>query len=98
MLPSAFQGGGVQGGGAQTHQWKNVADNLQNIGEPLQPAGEDRPSRTVTFQNSYDVLTRSTSTDEVSRGDPDLLISFWKDPQLEERKVLSAKLLRLPNN
>ena len=47
---------------------------------------EDLSSGTVIFQDSYDVLTPSTSRDDAPRGDPDQLIGYQKDPQLKERQ------------
>ena len=47
---------------------------------------EDCPTRTVTFQDSYDALTQSSSRDEPPRSEPSRLIGFQKDPQNQERQ------------
>ena len=49
-------------------------------------ARENRPTRTVMFQDSYDALNPSTSRDEAPRSEPICLLGFQKDPQLQERQ------------
>ena len=52
MLPSAFQGGGVQGVQANPIECNQVTQEQAN---------KARPTRKVTFQDSYEELTPSTS-------------------------------------
>ena len=75
MLPSTFQGGGVQ--------VNAIANNTIQNGKQTQ---ESRPARTVTFQDSYDVLTPSSSKHEPTRNEPSRLVGFQKDPKLQERQ------------
>ena len=75
MLPSAFQGGGVQ---------VSPTENKQTTAE--EQTRENRQSRTVTFQDSYEELTPSSSKSELPRNEPSRLRGFQKDPKLQERK------------
>ena len=50
-----------------------------------------RPTRTVTFQDSYDAFTQSTSSDGTTRSEPSRLVGFQKDPQLQERQHQQQK-------
>ena len=75
MLPSTFQGGGVQ-----------VSPTECNQTTTQEKAEESRPTRTVTFQDSLEELTPSTSNTKPSRNEPSKLIGFQKDPKLQERQ------------
>ena len=75
MLPSTFQGGGVQVSPIECNQ---VTTQEQ--------AKETRPTRKVTFQDSYEELTSSTSNTQPARNEPSRLIGFQKDPKLHERQ------------
>ena len=66
-------------------QLNAIADNN------IQSEEQVRPTRTVTFQDSYDALTQSTSRDEISRSEPGCLVGFQKDPQLQERQRQEQK-------
>ena len=68
-------------GGVQVNATANITS--RNEGQNYRRVD---PARTVTFQDSYDVLTPSTSRDEAPRYDPSSLIGFQKDPQLQERQ------------
>ena len=57
-----------------------IADNTMRTEEQV------RPTRTVTFQDSYDALTQSTSRNETPRSEPSRLVGFQKDPQLQGRQ------------
>ena len=57
----------------------------------IQGEEQVRPTRTVTFQGSYDALTQSTSRDEPSRSEPSRLVGFQKDPQLQECQLQQQK-------
>ena len=70
MLPSAFQGGGVQ---VSTTENEQTATNEQTR--------ENRQNRTITFKDSYEELTPSSSRSESNR-----LMGFQKDPKLQERQ------------
>ena len=70
ILPSAFQGGGVQ---VSTIENEQAATNEQTR--------ENRQNRTITFKDSYEELTPSSSRSESNR-----LIGFQKDPKLQERQ------------
>ena len=50
----------------------------------IQGEEQVRPARTVTFQDSNDALTQSTSRDETIKSEPSRLVGFQKDPQLQE--------------
>ena len=47
---------------------------------------ENRQSRTVTFQDSHEELTPSSSKSEPPRNEPNCLIGFQKDPKPQERQ------------
>ena len=74
MLPSAFQGGGVQANPIECNQVTQ------------EQANKTRPTRKVTFQDSYEELTPSTSNPQPARNEPSKLIGFQKDPKLYERQ------------
>ena len=75
MLPSTFQGGGVR---------VSPTENKQTTaGEQTR---ENHQSRTVTFQDSYEELTPSSSKSEPPRNEHSRLIGFQKDPKLQERQ------------
>ena len=75
MLPSTFQGGGVQ------------VDNTTSA-----TLSEEQPRRTVTFKDSYEELTQTSSRTEsqVSEppqvSEPASLVGFQMDPQFRERQ------------
>ena len=75
MTPSAFHGGGVQ---------VNAIANITI--QSKEHARKDRPTRTVTFQDSYDALTQSSSRDPTPKREPNCLVGFQKDLQLQERQ------------
>ena len=75
MLPSTFQGGGVQ---------VNTTANSPTTDE--EETREVRDTRTVTFQDSSDELTPSSSRSEPMRKEPSCLVGFQKDPKLQERQ------------
>ena len=75
MLPSAFQGGGVQVSPTENEQTTTEGQTREN-----------RQSRTVTFEDSYEELTPSSSRSEPPRNKPSRLIGFQKDPKLKERQ------------
>ena len=70
MLLSAFQGGGVQ---------VSTIENEQT--ETNEQTRESRQNRTITFKDSYEVFTPSSSRSESNR-----LIGFQKDPMMQERQ------------
>ena len=74
MLPSAFQGGGVQVG--------NTTSTTLSEEHPR----ESRPARTVTFKDSYEELTQTSSRTEPQVSEPVSLVGFQMDPQLRERQ------------
>ena len=74
MLPSAFQGGGVQVG--------NTTSTTLSEEQPR----ESRPARTVTFKDSYEELIQSSSRTEPQVSEPASLVGFQMDPQLRERQ------------
>ena len=89
MVASTFHGGGLQTSEAHDNQREEVSKNLLYANQPMQTTQDNRPSRMVTFQDSYDALTPSTSKDETFRGDPNHknhLIGFQALPQLQERQ------------
>ena len=47
---------------------------------------ESRQGRTVTFKDSYEELTPSSSRSEPPRNEPSRRIGFQKDPKLKERQ------------
>ena len=75
MLPSNFQGGGVQ---------VSPTGNEQNVTK--EQTREIRQSRTVTFKDSYEELTPSSSRSEPRENEHSGLIGFQKDPKLQERQ------------
>ena len=75
MLPSTFQGGGVQ-----------VSPTECNQTTTQEQAKESRPITTVTFQDSHEELTPSTFNTKPSQNEPSKLIGFQKDPKLQERQ------------
>ena len=75
MLPSAFQGGGVQVSPTENEQTTTEGQTREN-----------RQSRTVTFEDSYEELTPSSSRSEPPRNKHSRLIGFQKDPKLKERQ------------
>ena len=62
-----------------------LLDSSQNIAQHVQLTDENRPSRVVTLQYSYNVLTPSTSRDEAPGGDPNHIIGYQKAPLLQKR-------------
>ena len=74
MLPSAFQGEGVQVG--------NTTSTTLSEEQPR----ESRPARTVTFKDSYEELIQSSSRTEPQVSEPASLVGFQMDPQLRERQ------------
>ena len=75
MLPSAFQGGGVQVG--------NTTNTTLSEEQPR----ESRPARTVTFKDSYEELIQTSSRAEPPQvSEPASLVGFQMDPQLRERQ------------
>ena len=52
--------------------------------QSLQAAVDDQKARTVAFQDSYDSLTPSSSSDEGHRDDPQYLVGYQEDPHLKE--------------
>ena len=87
MLPSTFQGGGVQVSPIECNQ---VTTQEQ--------AEETRPTRKVTFQDSYEELTPSTSNTQPARNEPSRLIGFQKDPKLHGRQREEQREERKANN
>ena len=87
MLPSTFQGGGLQ-----------VSPTECNRTTTQEQAKESRPTRTVTFQDSHEELTHSTSNTKPSRNEPSKLICFQKDPKLQERQREEQREERKINN
>ena len=87
MLPSTFQGGGVQ-----------VSPNECNQVTTQEQAKETRPTRKVTFQDSDEELTPSTSNTQPARNEPSRLIGFQKDPKLHERQREEQREERKANN
>ena len=75
MLPSAFQGGGVQVSSTENEQTATDEQTREN-----------RQNRTVTFKYSYEELSPSSSRSEPTRSESSRLISFQKDPKLQERQ------------
>ena len=61
-------------------------------------AKESRPTRTVTFQNSHEELTSSTSNTKPSRNEPSKLVGFQKDPKLQKRQREEQREERKSNN
>ena len=49
---------------------------------------ENRQGRTVTFKDSYEELTPSSSRSEPPRNEPSRLIGFQKGPKLKERQKI----------
>ena len=86
MLPSAFQGGGVQ------------ASPIECNRVTQEQANETRPTRKVTFQDSYEELTPSTSNPQPARNEPSRLIGFQKDPKLHERQKEEQREERKASN
>ena len=82
MLHSAFQGGGVQGVQANPIECNQVTQ---------EEANNTRPTRKVTFQDSYEELTLSTSNPQPAKSEPSKLIGFQKDPKLHERQKEEQK-------
>ena len=62
-----------------------VADNTMQSEEQV------RSTRTVTFQDSYDALTQSTSRNESPSSEPRRIVGFQKDPQLQKRQLEQQK-------
>ena len=87
MLPSTFQGGGVQ-----------VSPTECNQTATQEQAKESRPTRTVTFPDSLEEMTPSTSNTKPSRNEPSKLIGFQKDPKLQERQREEQREERKINN
>ena len=77
MLPPTFQGGVVQVSAAANHPI-TITNEEQTR--------DNRQARTVTFQDSYDELTPSSSRSETPRNEPSRLVGFQKDPKLKERQ------------
>ena len=75
MLPSTFQGGGAQ-----------VSSTANNPTTNEEQIREVRDTRTVTFQDSYDELTPSSSRSLPMRNEPSRLVGFQKDQKLQERQ------------
>ena len=75
MLPSAFQGGGVQVSPTENEQTTTEGQTREN-----------RQGRTVSFKDSYEESTPSSSRSEPPRNEPSRLIGFQKDPKLKERQ------------
>ena len=75
MLPSTFQGGGAQ-----------VSTTANNPTAAKEQIREVRDTRTVTFQDSCDELTPSSSRSEPPKIEPSRLVGFQKDPKLQERQ------------
>ena len=86
MLPSAFQGGRVQ------------ASPIECNRVTQEQANETRPTRKVTFQDSYEELTPSTSNPQPARNEPSRLIGFQKDPKLHERQKEEQREERKASN
>ena len=59
---------------------------MLNANQQVPLMKENQTNRTVTVQDLYDVLTPFTSRDETFRGEPELLIGFQANPQLQERQ------------
>ena len=79
MLPSTFQGGGVQ-----------VNNTTSTTLSEEQPR-ESHPRRTVTFKDSYEELTQTSSRTESQVSEPQVsepasLVGFQMDPQFRERQ------------
>ena len=89
MLPSAFQGGGVQGVQANPIECNHVTQ---------EEANNARPTRKVTFQDSYEELTPSTSNPQPAKSEPSKLIGFQKNPKLHERQREEQKKERKDRN
>ena len=87
MLPSTFQGGGVL-----------VSPTESNQTTTQKQAKKSRPTRTVTFEDSHEELTPSTSNTKPSRNEPSKLIGFQKDPKLQERQREEQREERKINN
>ena len=75
MLPSNFQGGGVQ-----------VSPNECKQTTVQEQIRESRQTRTVTFPDSYEELTLSSSKSQPTRDESNRLVGFQKDPKLRERQ------------
>ena len=75
MLPSAFQGGGVELSPTENEQTTTEGHTRKNC-----------QGRTVTFKDSYEELTPSSSRREPPRNEPSRLIGFQKNPKLKERQ------------
>ena len=84
MLPSTFQGGGLQ-----------VSPIECNQTTTQEQANETRLTRKVTFQDSYEELIPSTCN---TRNEPSRLIGFQKDPKLRERQREEQREERKANN
>ena len=87
MLPSTFQGGRVQ-----------VSPIECNQATTQEQAKEIRPTRKVTFQDSYEELIPSTSNTQPARNEPSRLIGLQKDPKLHERQREEQREERKANN
>ena len=86
MPPSVFQGGGVQ------------VDNSTNTNLNEEQSRENRPTRTVTFKDSYEELTQTSSRNEpqvseppqesepLQVSEPASLVGYQMDPQFRERQ------------
>ena len=61
-------------------------------------ANNARPTRKVTFQDSYEELTPSTSNPQPAKSEPSKLIGFQKDPKVHERQKEEQKKERKDRN
>ena len=90
MLPSAFQGGGVQAMQTNPIECNQVTTQEQ--------AKETLQMRKVTFQDSYEELIPSTSNTQPAQNEPSRLVGFQKDPKLHERQKEEQREERKTNN
>ena len=79
--------GRVQRIEAHNNQREEVLDNSLNANQPVQLVREIQLNRTVTFQDSYGSRKETyLPSDKTFRDDPNHLIGFQADPQLQERQ------------
>ena len=90
MLPSAFQGGGVQAMQTSPIECNQVTTQEQ--------AKETLQMRKLTFQDSYKELIPSTSNTQPAQNEPSRLVGFQKDPKLHERQKEEQREERKTNN
>ena len=90
MLPSTFQGGGVQAMQTNPIECNQVTTQEQ--------ANETLQTRKVTFQDSYEELIPSTSNTQPAQNEPSRLVGFQKDPKLDERQKEEQREERKTNN